>query len=95
MSKLNETIEDESFQALSIGSEGSMVLFVQKMLNFIEFHVAEDGDFSQSMEEQVKAFQLTRKKLVSNGIVDHETMEEMDLVYAKKKRKNDKTRNII
>jgi len=86
MSKLNETIEHESFQALSLGSEGSMVFFVQKMLNFIEFHVAEDGKFSQLMEAQVKAFQATRKKLVSNGIVDHKTMEEMDLVYAKKKR---------
>jgi N-acetyl-anhydromuramyl-L-alanine amidase AmpD len=95
MSTVNETIEDESFQALSLGSEGSMVLFVQKMLNFIEYHVAEDGDFSEDMESKVKAFQATRKKLVSNGIVDHETMEEMDLVYAKKKRKNDKTRNTI
>ena len=70
--------EKENFQVLSVGNSGTMVYIVQKMLNTLGYELAEDGVFSESMEQAVKSFQSTRENLVVDGIVGYQTMKEMD-----------------
>ena len=76
MSKITE--EKMNFQVLSLGQSGTMVYIVQKMLNSLGYELEEDGTFSESMEQAVKAFQSTRENLVVDGIVGYHTMKEMD-----------------
>ena len=78
MSKLTNVEEKANFQVLSLGQAGTMVYIVQKMLNSLGYELKEDGAFSESMEQAVKAFQSTRDTLVVDGIVDYLTMKEMD-----------------
>jgi len=78
MSKITNAEEKANFQVLSLGQSGTMVYIVQKILNTLGYDIAEDGKFSESMEEVVKRFQSTRENLVVDGIVDYLTMKEMD-----------------
>ena len=77
MNKVDETGES-SFQELSVGSEGSMVLIVQKMFNTIGYDLVEDGQFDEGMEKIVIDFQMKSKSLAVNGVVDSKTMIELD-----------------
>ena len=78
MSKLTNIEEKANFQVLSLGQAGTMVYIVQKILNTLGYELEEDGAFSESMEQAVKAFQSTRENLVVDGIVGYQTMKEMD-----------------
>ncbi len=78
MSKITNAEEKANFQVLSVGQSGTMVYIVQKMLNSLGYELEEDGTFSESMEQAVKAFQSTRENLVVDGIVDYQTMKEID-----------------
>ncbi len=78
MSEVTNAQEKVNFQVLSLGQSGTMVYIVQKMLNTLGYELAEDGVFSESMEEAVKEFQSTRENLVVDGIVGYQTMKEMD-----------------
>ena len=77
MNKVDETGES-SFQELSVGSEGSMVLIVQKMFNTIGYDLVEDGQFDADMQSVVVDFQTKSKSLKVNGVVDSKTMVELD-----------------
>ncbi len=78
MSKITNAEEKANFQVLSLGQSGTMVYIVQKILNSLGYELEEDGAFSESMEQVVKAFQSTREHLVVDGIVGYLTMKEMD-----------------
>ena len=75
---MNQAKESSYFQPLSMGESGTMVYIAQKILNNIGYELKEDGIFSLHMEKAVKSFQDTRDTLISNGVVDYETMKEMD-----------------
>jgi len=77
MNKVDETGES-SFQELSVGSEGSMVLIVQKMFNTIGYDLVEDGQFDGGMEKIVIDFQTKSTSIEANGVVDSKTMIELD-----------------
>ena len=66
------------FQALSRGERGTMVYIAQKILNSIGYDLKEDGLFSVEMEGVVKSFQERCDSLTVDGVIDYETMKEMD-----------------
>lgn len=66
------------FQSLSRGERGTMIYIAQKLLNTIGYNIKADGIFSAKMEETVKIFQSTRKKLQVDGIIGYKTMKELD-----------------
>ena len=78
MSKITRADEKMNFQDLSIGQRGTMVYIAQKILSTIGYELNEDGIFSEEMEKLVKEFQSTRDNLVVDGIVNYQTMKEMD-----------------
>ncbi len=78
MSKITNAEEKANFQVLSLGQSGTMVYIVQKILNTLGYKLEEDGNFSETMEQAIKSFQSTRENLVVDGIVDYQTMKEMD-----------------
>lgn len=67
----------KDFESLSLGSEGSIVLMIQKSLNHLGHHIKEDAIFNQEMHEVIVKFQ-EEHNLVSNGIIDYETMIVLD-----------------
>jgi N-acetyl-anhydromuramyl-L-alanine amidase AmpD len=66
------------FQPLSVGEQGTMIYVVQKLLNQMGYGLEEDGIFSEEMEGIVKSFQETRETLKVDGVVDYETLKEID-----------------
>jgi N-acetyl-anhydromuramyl-L-alanine amidase AmpD len=77
MNRVDEA-DESSFQELSVRSEGSMVLIVQKMFNTIGYDLVEDGQFDADMQSVVVDFQTKSKSLKVNGVVDSKTMVELD-----------------
>lgn len=66
------------FQPLSVGEQGTMIYVVQKLLNQMGYGIEENGIFSEEMEGIVKNFQETREALKVDGVIDYETMKEID-----------------
>lgn len=66
------------FQPLSVGEQGTMVYVVQKLLNQMGYGLEENGIFSLEMEGIVKNFQETRETLKVDGVVDYQTLKEID-----------------
>ena len=66
------------FELLSVGERGTMVYVAQKILNDIGYGLEEDGFFSEKMLEAVKAFQIQSDNLSVSGVINYQTMKEMD-----------------
>jgi len=73
--------ENYDFEALSLGSTGSMVLMVQKTFNSIGYELKDNGVFDESMDAVVRDFQEQREILVLDGVVGVETMLELDRLF--------------
>jgi len=73
--------ENYDFEALSLGSTGSMVLMVQKTFNSIGYELESSGVFDEHMDEVVRDFQGQREILALDGVVGVETMLELDRLF--------------
>jgi N-acetyl-anhydromuramyl-L-alanine amidase AmpD len=73
--------ESYDFEALSLGSTGSIVLMVQKTFNSIGYELESNGVFDKHMDEVVRDFQSQREILFLDGVVGVETMLELDRLF--------------
>ncbi len=74
--------EKYDFEPLSLGSTGVIVLMVQKTFNSIGYELESNGVFDEHMDEVVRKFQEQRKILPLDGVVDVETMLELDRLFS-------------
>ncbi len=79
-------IEKNIFEALQLGSEGAMVHIVQKSLIQIGYELSENSVFDEAMERIVKEFQ-TKRGITVDGIINIETMMELDQAYLEHNKK--------
>ncbi len=79
-------IEKNIFEALHLGSEGAMVHVVQKSLIQIGYELSENSIFDEEMEQVVKAFQ-SKRGITVDGIINIETMMELDQAYLEHNKK--------
>jgi N-acetyl-anhydromuramyl-L-alanine amidase AmpD len=70
--------ENYDFEALSVGSEGGLVLMVQRTLCSIGYELDSNGVFDEHMQEIVKEFQEEQALPVPNGEVGVETILELE-----------------
>lgn len=73
--------ENYDFEALSLGSTGSIVLMVQKTFKSIGYELESNGVFDKHMDEVVRDFQGQREILALDGVVGVETMLELDRLF--------------
>jgi len=79
-------VDEVIFQELSLGSQGGMVVIVQKNFNAIGYNLKENGLFDAKMDEMVRYFQRSRDNLLVDGVVGVKTMMEIDTVFVEQEK---------
>ena len=65
---------------LSVGSNGSLTRYLQRMLNVLGYNIAVDGDFGDGTKNAVVSFQ-NKYGLAADGIVGSGTWSKLFSVY--------------